>query len=137
MGGGKSEPIKILLMDYIIQESKIDKETMTVLEKDSTGQIQHIPKSVPAQVLAIRFKKILQTITRHGVDGEEEEKYIFQKIKEEDGQLSSIDAEFYAFTGSRIMIDQAMNDFTPEDLPCPTVIQQVKGKDGKFYTKFT
>ena len=62
---------------------------------------------------------------------------IFQKIKEEDGQLSSIDAEFYAFTGSRIMIDQAMNDFTPEDLPCPTVIQQVKGKDGKFYTKFT
>ena len=60
-------------MDYIIQESKIDKETMTVLEKDSTGQIQHIPKSVPAQVLAIRFKKILQTITRHGVDGEEED----------------------------------------------------------------
>ena len=124
-------------MEYLIQESKIDKETLTVVESDSNGQLQQISKSVPAQVLAIRFKRILQTITSHGINGEEEESYIFQKRKEEDGQLSSIDAEYYAFTGSRIMIDQALNDFSPEDLPCPTVIQQVKGKDGKFYTKFT
>ena len=104
---------------------------------DSSGKQQHISRQVPAQVLAIRFKKILQTITRHDANGEEEESHIFQKRKDEDGQLSTDDAEFYAFTGSRIMIDQAQCDFTPEDLPCPTVIQQVRGKDGKLYTKFT
>ena len=35
------------------------------------------------------------------------------------------------------MIDQAMRDFSREDLPVPTVIQQFMGKDGKLYTKFT
>lgn len=138
MGGGvNANPTKILLEEYTILESKIDKETRTVVEMDSTGKQQQISRQVPAQVLAIRFKKILQTITRHDANGEEEESYIFQKRKDEDGQLSTDDAEFYAFTGSRIMIDQAQCDFTPEDLPCPTVIQQVRGKDGKLYTKFT
>lgn len=138
MGGGvNANPTKILLEEYTILESKIDKETRTVVEMDSTGKQQQISRQVPAQVLAIRFKKILQTITRHDANGEEEESYIFQKRKDEDGQLSTDDAEFYAFTGSRIMIDQAQSDFTPEDLPCPTVIQQVRGKDGKLYTKFT
>ena len=136
-GGGNANPTKILLEEYTILESKIDKETRTVVEMDSTGKQQQISRQVPAQVLAIRFKKILQTITRHDANGEEEESYIFQKRKDEDGQLSTDDAEFYAFTGSRIMIDQAQCDFTPEDLPCPTVIQQVRGKDGKLYTKFT
>lgn len=139
MGGGgvNANPTKILLEEYTILESKIDKETRTVVEMDSSGKQQQISRQVPAQVLAIRFKKILQTITRHDANGEEEESYIFQKRKDEDGQLSTDDAEFYAFTGSRIMIDQAQCDFTPEDLPCPTVIQQVRGKDGKLYTKFT
>lgn len=138
MGGGvNANPTKILLEEYTILESKIDKETRNVVEMDSTGKQQQISRQVPAQVLAIRFKKILQTITRHDANGEEEESYIFQKRKDEDGQLSTDDAEFYAFTGSRIMIDQAQCDFTPEDLPCPTVIQQVRGKDGKLYTKFT
>lgn len=136
-GGVNSDPVKILLMEYTILESKIDKETHTVVETDSTGQQQQITRQVPAQVLAIRFKKILQTITRHDSSGEEQESYIFQKKREEDGQLSTYDAEYYAFTGSRIMIDQAQFDFSPEDLPCPTVIRQVRGKDGKLYTKFT
>jgi len=136
-GGVNANPTKILLEEYTILESKIDKETRTVVEMDSTGKQQQISRQVPAQVLAIRFKKILQTITRHDANGDEEETYIFQKRKDEDGQLSTDDAEFYAFTGSRIMIDQAQCDFTPEDLPCPTVIQQVRGKDGKLYTKFT
>lgn len=47
------------------------------------------------------------------------------------------DAEYYTFSGSRIMIDHVLNDFTPDDLPCPTVIQQFHSKDGKTYTKFT
>ncbi len=89
------------------------------------------------KVLAIRFKKIIKTFTTTGLDGEEEETYQFQKKLDEQGSPTDIDAEFYAFTGSRIMIDQAMNDFSTQDLPVPTVIQQVKGKDGKLYTKFT
>ena len=138
MGGGvNADHVKILLEEYTILESKIDKETRTVIETDSSGNQQQISRTVPAQVLAIKFKKILKTITRHDANGDEEETYIFQKKKDEDGQLSTDDAEFYAFTGSRIMIDQAQCDFTPEDLPCPTVIQQVRGKDGKLYTKFT
>jgi hypothetical protein len=88
-------------------------------------------------VLAIRFKKIIKTFTTTGPDGEEEESYQFLKRLDDQGNPSDIDAEFYAFTGSRIMIDQAMNDFSPQDLPVPTVIRQVKGKDGKLYTKFT
>lgn len=66
-----------------------------------------------------------------------EESYVFEKKKDQDGNPMEEDAEYYTFSGSRIMIDQALNDFTPDDLPCPTVIQQFQGKDGKTYTKFT
>lgn len=62
---------------------------------------------------------------------------MFEKKKDQDGNPMEEDAEYYTFSGSRIMIDQALNDFTPDDLPCPTVIQQFQGKDGKTYTKFT
>jgi hypothetical protein len=134
MGGGE---YKIYLLDYVIQDSKIDKETVSVREQDSSGQSQEISRQVPLKVLAIRFKKIIKTFTTTGLDGEEEETYQFQKKLDEQGSPTDIDAEFYAFTGSRIMIDQAMNDFSTQDLPVPTVIQQVKGKDGKLYTKFT
>jgi len=37
----------------------------------------------------------------------------------------------------KILIDQATNDFTKEDLPSPTVIQQIKGKTGQTFFKFT
>lgn len=47
------------------------------------------------------------------------------------------DAEFYTFTGSKVLIDQAMNDFSREDLPAPTVITQFKGKNGQTFFKFT
>jgi hypothetical protein len=110
---------------------------VTVLEQDSTGRQAEIRKEMPAKVLAIRFKKIVKTFTHMGANGEEEEEYRFLKKKDGDGNPSEIDAEFYAFTGSKIMIDQAQNDFGPDDLPAPTVIMQVKGKDGKSYTKFT
>ena len=60
-----------------------------------------------------------------------------RRYEAELGQPTERDAEYYAFTGSKIMIDQALNDFTREDLPVPTVIQQFRGKDGKDYTKFT
>ena len=136
-GGGKIGGPKIYLLDYLVQDSKIDKDTVTVREADSEGRQQDITRQIPAKVLAIRFKKILQTFTTTGMNGEDSETYIFEKMLDELGQPTDIDAEYYAFSGSRIMIDQALNDFSPQDLPAPTVIMQVKGKDGKYYTKFT
>lgn len=136
MGGGEIDR-KILLLDYSVLDSKIDKETVSVQETDSFGNTQSINKSVPSKVLAIRFKKILKTFSHSGPDGEESETYQFERSLDENGRPTNNDAEFYSFTGSRIMIDQAMNDFSTQDLPAPTVIQQVRGKDGKYYTKFT
>ena len=127
-GGG----CKILLIDYVIQESKIEKHTVTVNIPDSDGINQEVTKTVPGKVLAFKFKKIIKTFVMG-----EEEKYLFEKKKDKDGNPTDVDAEFYTFTGSKIMIDQALNDFSPADLPCPTVIQQFQGKDGKTYTKFT
>ena len=117
-------------------DSKIDREIVTVMEQDTRGTQREIKKEVPSKVLAITFKKILKTFTNTGRNGEEET-YVFQKNLDGDGHATEQDAEFYAFTGSKIMIDQALHDFGPEDLPAPTVISQEKGKDGKFYTKFT
>ena len=129
-GGGVN--VKILLIDYIIQDSKIEKNTITVNIPDSDGNNQEITKTVAGKVLAFRFKKIIKTFVMG-----EEERYVFEKQKDKDGNPTDNDAEFYTFTGSKIMIDQALNDFTPADLPCPTIIQQFQGKDGKTYTKFT
>ena len=134
--GGETHT-KLFLEDYVIMDSKIEKQTVQVSMADSNGNVQEIPKQVPGKVLAIRFKKIIQTFTTTDFNGEEQEMYTFEKTKDEHGQPTSTDAEFYTFTGSKIMIDQATRDFTREDLPVPTVIQQLKGKDGKDYTKFT
>ena len=136
-GVDSCESQKIFLLDYLIQDSKIDRESIKVQVTDSSGDQKEISKSVPSKALAIRFKKIIKTFSTTGINGEEEETYLFQKKLDADGKPTDIDAEFYAFTGSRIMIDQAMNDFSIQDLPAPTVIRQVKGKDGKVYTKFT
>jgi len=131
------ENTRLFLEDYVIQDSKIERQVVSVSMSDSTGQMQDIPKQVPGKVLAIRFKKIIQTFTTTDFNGEEQETYQFEKKRDEKGQPTTQDAEFYTFTGSKIMIDQALNDFTREDLPVPTVIQQFRGKDGKEYTKFT
>lgn len=45
--------------------------------------------------------------------------------------------EYYAYTGSRVLIEQTMTEFTKDDLPASTVIQvAVNQKKKKFY-KFT
>ena len=137
-GGGVETPSKkIFLLDYTVTDSKIDRESVTIMERDTKGVEREIKKEVPSKVLAIKFKRILKTFTNTGRNGEEEETYVFQKKLDASGHATEQDAEFYAFTGSKIMIDQALHDFGPEDLPAPTVISQVRGKDGKLYTKFT
>lgn len=60
-----------------------------------------------------------------------------RKRKTSRGNPTDEDAEYYSFTGSKILIDQALNDFTIEDLPYPTIIQQFTGKNGQTFVKFT
>lgn len=45
--------------------------------------------------------------------------------------------ERYAFTGSAVLIDQALTDFSHEDLPVDTVIKVLTNKFGKKFFRFT
>ena len=101
------------------------------------GHMQNVVKMVPEKALAIRYKKILRTEEVTDADGNVIEKYVFEKQKDKNGQPTLIDAEFYAFTGSKILISQAEQDFSHEGLPCPTIIRQLKGKGGQTFFKFT
>ena len=133
----EKDPVKIFLTDYVIMDSKLEKETVAVQVTNSDGKPEEIVRQQPGKVLAIRFKKIIKTFVTTNARGEEEETYIFEKKRDAGGEPTEQDAEFYTFSGSRIMIDQAQRDFSPEDLPAPTIIQQFRGKDNKLYTKFT
>jgi hypothetical protein len=128
---------KILLEDYNILDSKINKKQVTVNVQDSSGTLRDVPKVVPGKALAIRFKKILKTEEKEDSYGNVTETYAFEKKRDKDGNPTLLDAEYYAYTGSRILIDQATHDFSREDLPCPTVIQQFEGKNGQDFFKFT
>ncbi len=123
--------------DYVITDSKIETTKVKVSIPDAQGRMQDIEKEIPGKVLALRFKKIIKTVTKILDNGKEAETYIYEKEKDKQGNPTLIDAEFYTFTGSKILIDQATNDFTKEDLPSPTVIQQIKGKTGQTFFKFT
>lgn len=136
-GKGKSKwDKKILLIECKVTDSKY-KEDVVVSVSDSAGEQQQIVKKVASEALAFRFKKILQTFVTTKDNGEEVETYIFEKVKDKDGAPTEADAEYYSWSGSKIMIDQAKNDFTIEDLPAPTYVTRFEGKNGKFYTKFT
>lgn len=131
-GCDSEKKIKLMLLDYRIMDSKIDKDTILVQIETSQGAQQTVPQSKPNKALAIRFKRILRTSVVGG-----EEIYDYEKRRDEQGQPTMEDAEYYSFTGSKILIDQALNDFSTEDLPCPTVIQQYKAKNGQTFIKFT
>ena len=128
---------KILLLDYCIQESKIDKTKQVVTIPNSSGDMVTQEQDIPEKVLAIKFKKILKTFTLTDNRGEQIEQYQCIKRLDANGNPTEDDRLFYCWTGSKIMIDQAMNDFTSQDLPCPTIVIQDKTKSGKYYTKFS
>ncbi len=138
-GGGYKQywDKKIYLQDFKIEDSKIDKTRVKVSIPDSDGNMQDIYKTVPGKVMAIKFKKIVETQQQIDEDGTVHETYIFEKEKDRNGNPGLLDAEYYSFTGSKILIDQAINDFSREDLPSPTVIQQFEGKQGQTFFKFT
>ncbi|MGM9727822.1 MAG: hypothetical protein ACI3YT_02725 [Prevotella sp.] len=128
---------KLLLLDYVIQASRIYKKKQVLAVQNSKGEFITREQEIPENVLAIKFKKIVKTFTFTGERGEEIEQYQCVKRKDANGNPTEEDAVFYCFTGSKIMIDQALNDFSLEDLPCPTYIIQEKTKTGKDYTKFS
>lgn len=136
-GVNKKWDKKIFLQDYVIEDSKIEKTQVTVKMQDSNGQVQDVLQTKPSKMLAIRYKKILKTEERTDEGGNVYEHYEFEKMKDAQGNPTLIDAEYYSYTGSKILIDQAQNDFSKEDLPSPTVIQQFQGKNGQKFYKFT
>lgn len=138
-GGGEPHTWnkKIYLVDYLIEDSKIEKTQVSVKVQDSNGQIRDVLQQQPGKVLAIRFKKIIKTEERTSESGEVYEHYEFEKLRDAQGNPTLVDAEYYSYTGSKILIDQALNDFSKEDLPSPTVVQQFQGKNGQTFFKFT
>ena len=133
----KEQEYKILLIDYKIDDSILEKETVVTNVPDSQGVIQAVQSEQPKKRLAIRYKRITQTKTYIDSDGQEQEDYTFEKVKDANGNDTERDAEYYSYSGSNILIDQATNSFSHDDLPCPSVIIEATNKMGKKYLKFT
>lgn len=94
----------------LLLDYKIDD---SVIEKNDDGS--------PRQRIAIRYKVI------DHVDNPESESpaYVWK------------DGEYYSFSGSKVMIDQATEDFSTADLPTVTVIKEFINKQRKKFYKFT
>ena len=135
--GVDEEQYKILLIDYKVVDSTIAFEEVIVEETGDDGRIRQEKKTQPKKCLAIRYKKILKTITEIDIDGEETETYECEKKVKKTGIGEAIDAEFYSFSGSAVMINQATCEISKDDLPCPTVIKEFRNKHGMKFYKFT
>lgn len=135
--GQEEQGYKILLIDYTVEDSKVEKEDVIVTVDDGNGGTKQEKRTRPKKCLVIRYKRILETIIEPTEDDEENETYIFEKAKNKDGSYMDKDAEFYSFTGSTVMLEQALSDFQKEDLPCPTVIKEFTNKMNKKFYKFT
>lgn len=135
--GQEEQDYKILLVDYTVEDSKVEKEDVIVTVDDGNGGTKQEKQTRPKKCLVIRYKRILETIIEPTEDDEENETYIFEKAKNKDGSDMDKDAEFYSFTGSTVMLEQALSDFQKEDLPCPTVIKEFTNKMNKKFYKFT
>ncbi|MEL7600544.1 MAG: hypothetical protein AAGU18_10675 [Proteiniphilum sp.] len=97
----------IRLLDYNIQNS--------IIGENDDGS--------PKQRIAIRYN--LSSHVQYPPGGEGEPTYTW------------MEQEYYSFSGSKVMIDQAVNDFTKDDLPIATVIKEFKNANKKKFYKFT
>jgi hypothetical protein len=84
----------------------------SVIEKNDDG--------TPKQRIAVRYKKI------ESVDNPEAGEGYHWSEK-----------EYYSFSGSKIMIEQAIEDFSKDDLPVATVIREFINEKRKKFYKFT
>lgn len=128
---------KIMLLDYAIEDSKVETEDYFAEVTKEDGSIRQEKRTRPKKCLVIRYKKIIQVQSRLIADGKEEETYIYEQERDKDGNPTGRDAEYYSYTGSSVMLDQAEKDFTKDDLPCPTVIMEQVNKQNKKFYKFT
>lgn len=97
----------IRLLDYNVQDS--------IISENDDGS--------PKQRIALRYN--LCSFIEYPEGGEGDPKYTWTT------------EEFYSYSGSKVMIDQAMNDFTKDDLPIATVIKEFKNANKKKFYKFT
>lgn len=119
MDAGQKKPI-----DEIVCFNDADESKCLILLKDFKVEDSVIEKNedgTPKQRIAIRYQMVDSVI---GADTDNPE----YKWKIE---------EFYSFSGSKVMIDQAENDFSREDLPLVTVIKEFVNKNRKRFYKFT
>ena len=93
----------------LLEDFKIE---LSALEKEKDGS--------PRRCIALRYK----LIDHIEINGDKKE-YIWQE------------KEWYSFSGSRIMIEQAEDNFSKEDLPIATVITLFQTNKGANFTKFT
>jgi hypothetical protein len=129
---------KIMLMDYTVEDSKVEKESVIMEVPDTASggtKMERVER--PKKCLVIRYKRIVKTIVSPTIDGGEDETYIFEKETDKNGNPTSKDAEYYSYTGSTVLLEQAENDFDKEDLPCITVIMEFTNKLNKKFYKFT
>lgn len=102
------EDAKIIrLLDYKIEDS--------IINDNDDGS--------PKQRIAIRYNVAVNVEYPEGGEG--------------DPVYTWSTEEFYSFSGSKVMIDQAVNDFSKEDLPVATVIKEFINKQRKKFYKFT
>ncbi len=135
--GQDENQYKILLIDFTVEDSKVEKEDVIVQVPDGNGGVRSEKQTRPKKCLVIRYKRILKTLIQTSTDGEETEIYEFEKEKDKNGNPLPKDAEYYSYTGSTVMLEQAGNDFLKEDLPCPTVVTEFTNKLNKKFYKFT
>jgi hypothetical protein len=126
-----------MLLDYTVEDSKMETEEYVTEVADADGEKRQERRTRPKKCLAIRYKRILRTDVQMSIEGEETESYTFEKERDSDGNPTTKDAEYYSYSGSAVLIDQAQNDFDKSDLPCPTVIREFTNKLNKKFYKFT
>ena len=106
----------IQVIDYKVDDSVIEKETVQVEETAADGSTHLVTKEVPKKRLTLRYRIIdhIEGITE-----------VWQTT------------DHYLYTGSKILIDQALNDFCRDELPFSTVVKELHNKFKKKFYKFT
>jgi hypothetical protein len=85
----------------------------SVIEKNDDG--------TPKLRIAVRYRKI------NHIDNPDTDEAVYHWSEK----------EYYSFSGSKIMIEQAENDFSKDDLPVATVIREFINEKRKKFYKFT
>lgn len=120
---GMTPDQKKSIEDIICYDDSTENEKLILLidYKVDDSVIEKNDDGTPKQRIALRYKVI------DHVDNPDSEEPVYV-WKEE---------EYYSFSGSKVMIDQATEDFSTEDLPTVTVIKEFTNKQRKKFYKFT